>query len=102
MFSQRLKQLRKINDLTQKDLADELEVTAGAVALWETGKRTPDFETIIKIASFFKVTTDYLLNEDSENEIIIIGSNGDFKRFTLDEKNLKVIESLAQSLTDKR
>lgn len=63
MFAEKLKALRGIKGLTQKGLAETLNVAQGAVAMWETGKRTPDVEMIKKIASYFNVSTDYLMGE---------------------------------------
>lgn len=98
MFSKRLKELRKNKNITQIDLANALGVTAGAVGLWETGKRLPDIETVLKIAKFFNVSTDYLMDDSHENQIIIIGKDGDFKSFSLNEKDLETIANLANSL----
>lgn len=100
MLSNRLKELRKINQMTQIDLAKRLDVTAGAVGLWETGKRIPDIEMILKISEVFNVTSDYLMGGKSENQIIIIGRNGEFKSFSLNEKDLNAITRLADSLQD--
>lgn len=47
MFAERLKALRKKHGYTQVSLAETLGVSKGTVAMWETGKRTPDFETLI-------------------------------------------------------
>lgn len=33
--------------------------------MWESGQREPDYETLIKIAAYFGVTTDYLLGRDA-------------------------------------
>ena len=102
MFSKRLKELRKINNLTQAGLAKKIEVTTGAVGLWETGKRLPDLETIVKISKIFNVTEDYLMDESVGNKIIIIGRNGEFKSFSLNERDLITISSLADSLQDNK
>ena len=44
MFSERLKKLRKENNMTQTELAKALGVSGGTVAMWETDKRKPSFE----------------------------------------------------------
>ena len=44
MGKSRIKQLRKENRLTQVELADKLGVSVSTVAMWETGKRTPNFK----------------------------------------------------------
>lgn len=64
MFSERLKQLRRNRGITQVQLAHEFNVANGTIAMWETGKREPDFATTIRIATFFQVTTDYLLGNE--------------------------------------
>ncbi len=61
MFAQRLKELRKDRGLTQIQFAQQFHVSNGAVAMWETGKREPDFDTMNRLAAFFNVTVDYLL-----------------------------------------
>ena len=61
MFSTRLKLLRKEKKLTQGKLGDYIGVSYGTIAMWETAKREPDFATISKLATFFDVSTDYLL-----------------------------------------
>ena len=62
MFSSKLKNLRNITGMTQKDLSSILNVSISTIAMWETGKREPDFNTLKLIASFFDVTSDYLLD----------------------------------------
>ncbi len=47
--------------MSQDDLAQELGITRLSVLNYEKGTRTPDAETLIKIAEFFNVSTDYLL-----------------------------------------
>lgn len=61
MFGLRLKELREANNLTQGQLAYKLGVTPGTVAHWETGRRSPNYEVVGKIALIFDVTMDYLL-----------------------------------------
>ena len=41
-----IKHLRKLHNVTQKELAEELNVARGTLANYETGKRTPDFSTL--------------------------------------------------------
>lgn len=61
MFADRLKQLRKEKNLTQIQLAQIFNVANGTIAMWETGKREPDFDTIGRLADYFKVSIDYLM-----------------------------------------
>ncbi|EAD1840413.1 XRE family transcriptional regulator, partial [Listeria monocytogenes] len=64
MFSKRLSELRKKKGFSQYKLADELGFSRGQVANYEQGTREPDYQTLLKIAEFFNVSTDYLLGRD--------------------------------------
>ncbi|MCM3598661.1 helix-turn-helix domain-containing protein [Metabacillus idriensis] len=61
MFGERLAILRKSKGLSQYDLAERLGFSRGKLANYEQGSRQPDYDTLIKIADFFEVSTDYLL-----------------------------------------
>ena len=52
---------------TQVSLAETLGVSKGTVAMWETGKRTPDFETLIRLSDLFDVRTDYILGKSNDS-----------------------------------
>ena len=67
MFDERLKSLRKKCGYTQVSLAEILGVSKGTVAMWETGKRTPDFETLIRLSDLFDVRTDYILGKSNDS-----------------------------------
>ncbi|MBR3809409.1 MAG: helix-turn-helix transcriptional regulator [Clostridia bacterium] len=53
--------LRKEKNLTQKDLANELNVSDKAISRWETGKGFPDVESLQSLSKFFAVTINELL-----------------------------------------
>lgn len=67
MFDERLKSLRKKCGYTQVSLAETLGVSKGTVAMWETGKRTPDFETLIRLSDLFDMRTDYILGKSNDS-----------------------------------
>lgn len=60
-LSQNLKYLRERNGINQRDLSEAIGLSSGAVGNWENESRTPDIETIIKLARFFDVTLDDLI-----------------------------------------
>lgn len=66
MLSKRLKKLRKDKSISQKKLAEELNLSPSTIAMYETNKRKPDSETLEKISSFFEVSIDYLLGLTNE------------------------------------
>lgn len=69
-FNENLKKMRKNKGLTQKTLAEKLGVALSTVAMWETGSRQPDYQMLNRIAEFFGVTFDDLLEDKSEKEPI--------------------------------
>ena len=60
-FSENLKMLRLEKNIGQVELAAKLGVSKGIISLWENGKREPTLTYIIKIATFFDVTSDFLI-----------------------------------------
>ena len=53
--------LRKENNLTQKQLAERINVTDKAVSRWETGKGYPDITSLIALSEFFGISVNELL-----------------------------------------
>lgn len=61
MNIKRLKQLRQENNLSQKDMAECLGISAPAYSHYETGFTEPDNRGLIKLTEIFEVSADYLL-----------------------------------------
>ena len=57
----RLKELRKQQNISQLKLAMDLQLNQNAIRRYETGMREADYSTLIKIADYFDVSIDYLL-----------------------------------------
>lgn len=57
-----IQELRLDKGLNQKDLAEYLVVSVSTISHYESGTNSPDIVTLSKIADFFGVSTDYLLN----------------------------------------
>ena len=60
-FGKLLAQLRKEKGLLQKDVATHLNMTVATISNYEKGVHLPDLNTLIVLADFFDVSTDYLL-----------------------------------------
>lgn len=71
-----IEDIRKKNNLTQKDLAESLGVTYQAVSKWENGKNIPDIETLKEISKKFNVNIDDIIGnkkvEKKKNKITIV------------------------------
>ena len=62
MVYSRIRDLRENRDLKQQDLADYLNCSQVCYSRYENGQRDIPLETISKIADFYNVSVDYLLN----------------------------------------
>ncbi len=57
----RLKFLREQKNISQVKLAMDLNMNQNSISRYETGQREADYATLIKIANYFNVSIDYLL-----------------------------------------
>ncbi|WP_392454857.1 helix-turn-helix domain-containing protein [Chryseomicrobium aureum] len=64
MFGAKLKKLRERENLSRDEFAKKIGITYAALSKYELDLRQPDFETLTKIADYFEVSTDYLLDHD--------------------------------------
>ena len=71
-LGEKIKLLRKSNKITQEALAKEINVDRSSIGKYETGT-TPSMDILIKIASYFNVTTDYLLGNKNTDVFSING-----------------------------
>jgi transcriptional regulator with XRE-family HTH domain len=68
-FGEKLRTLRTARQMTLKELASALGLTAhGYISEMEAGKKKPTAEFVLKVARYFKVTTDQLLKDELDVE----------------------------------
>ena len=88
-FGNILKELRTSTGTTQKQLADYLNVTRPTIAVYETKGKEPDYKVLILIASYFHVSTDYLLtgsnylaseSYDEATSLLHVGESDEFAK----------------------
>ncbi len=60
-FSENLKELRTSKKITQKQLADILQVDQRTISAWEKGVCEPSFSMLLKLCEFFDETFDNIL-----------------------------------------
>ena len=63
-IAENIKRLREVKSMTQEDLAAELGITASAVSLWESGKRSMNVKQADKLAQALGVTLNDLMREE--------------------------------------
>lgn len=69
MYLNRLENLRIDNDLLQKQIAIELNITKQQYSLYEIGKRTIPLDKLIKLADYYNVSLDYICNRTNKKEV---------------------------------
>lgn len=103
MFKDNLMQLRKLNNMTQEDIAEKVGVSRQSVAKWEAGETTPDLEKARLLAGVFGVSLDDLTNyEAGENMGFSVPPKGKylFGVVTVGDKGQIVIPAKARKVFD--
>ena len=88
-FGERLRLLRKENNLTQDELATLIGVKNKVISFYETGDRVPSPKVIKKLAATLHVSADYLLGIEKQPSIDVSG---------LDESDIALVRSLVDTL----
>lgn len=73
MLNDNIKTLRQARGITQVELAHSLGVSKQCVSNWENDYIQPSIDMLIKIAKFFKVSTDYLLGLGCDTTVNVAG-----------------------------
>ena len=93
MVSERIKNLRMSNDMTQTDLAKKLNITRSSVNAWEMGISIQSTTYIVELAQLFHVSTDYLLGL-SDNVTLDVSY--------LNEREIQLVYELIQYFRTKK
>ncbi|MCC6096996.1 helix-turn-helix transcriptional regulator [Limosilactobacillus sp.] len=68
MIGERIKELRKSKKMSQSELGKFIGVSQTTVTAWENGRAEPSSSYVTKLATFFNVSTDYLLGRDPRED----------------------------------
>jgi transcriptional regulator with XRE-family HTH domain len=60
-FSRLISELRKKSGLSQRQVADDLQISQALLSHYENGLREPKFEFVVKICDYYNVSADYLM-----------------------------------------
>ena len=91
-FGNKLKELRTQNNMTQQQLAAQIGISKSVVSYYELQERIPSPEILLKLASTFHVSTDYLLGISNDKVLDVSG---------LDEEDIAVLSSMVSLLRKK-
>ena len=65
-FAEKLIALRKSRELTQEQLAEQINVSRQSISKWESGQAMPDLDRVVRMSELFGVSTDSLLKDTPE------------------------------------
>ena len=71
----RIRQLRKQNKMTQKELANQLQIADSTLSYWEMGKYEPDIDSLRNLSNIFHVSIDYLIGDDAMSANLYLPDN---------------------------
>lgn len=102
MFRENLVQLRKMNHMSQEELAEKVNVSRQTLSKWENGESLPDIEKSKLLAEIFGVTLDDLVNYESTLYGLGVPPKGKhaFGIVTVGEKGQIVIPAKARKVFD--
>lgn len=72
----RIRDIRKQNGVTMKELGKAVGVGESTISMYENGKRQPDNTMLMKIADYFSVSVDYLLGRDEQQKKPTVEDDG--------------------------
>lgn len=91
-LSERLKQLRQSNNLSQKEVAARLDISPSIVSGYETGERTPSVENLLALSYLYKCSTDYLLGRTTPAPSSILKTDG------LNDEQIRALNQLIKTM----
>lgn len=91
-LGERLQTIRKSKNLSQKDVANALGISAAVISNYENGGRTPSIEVLISLASFYRCSTDYLLGFEKHTP------NTTLDVSMLSEEQVRLLQNFINSL----
>ena len=97
-FSERLKELRKKNSLTQQELADKVGTNRVNITKWETGRTEPTLENIVKLSKILDTTTDELLGKNINFGDTILNKKYKYDLSVLKESDIQNLYDLKITL----
>lgn len=89
LIGDRVKDLRIARKISQKELAQMLQVTPAAICNMESNSRQPSLAMLLKLSNFFHVSIDYIL--DNEPSLDIISTQG------LTRSQVQIVNNLIQT-----
>lgn len=98
-FNEMLKYLRQRAGYSQQDLADLLKISKSTIGMYEQGRRSPDYETLEKIADIFNVDMNFLMGgktKESTSEYYINPETAKLAQELFENHDLRILFDAAR------
>ena len=99
-----IRELRKKQNMTQKELAKHLQIADSTLSYWEMGKYEPDSKALLMLSRFFNVPIDYILGGDFTKWDIrydrIISTENNASHLAVSEANMSYNQNLTSTDTN--
>ena len=93
-LGKRLQEQRTLRNLSQKQVATSLGVSASVISNYESGERTPSVEILMSLARLYHCSTDYLLGIDKSDKVKQIDVS------MLNDKQYQLLQAFLLSLQE--
>ena len=106
VFSEKLLELRKANNLTQTQLGEIVGVSYHAIQKIEKSERAASIEVIYALADYFNVSIDYLVGRDIQSDEPICNTSVTIKRkgikhvYSVSDDTVDIVEGLLKKLSN--
>ena len=87
--SEKLRVLREARNLTQKQVADRVDISKAMISAYETASKAPSIDVLIRLARLYGVSVDYLVCVDAQKVIDVSG---------LDDDTVALVSALVEKL----
>lgn len=91
-LAEKIKELRIKAGYTQKEVAQLVSVSPSIVSAYEKAERSPSFEVLVRLASLYRCSTDYLLGVEKQEPKRVLEVEG------LTDEQILLLERLIQSM----
>lgn len=97
-FAEKLIALRKSRELTQEQLAEQLNVSRQSISKWESGQVIPEVEKIVELSKAFDVTVDYLLKPSEIDELSVKTEILEQQMLVREQKRTQISKNIMYSI----
>lgn len=99
-FAKRLIELRKSKGISQKELANDIDVSPSLVGMYEQGRRKPSFEILEAIADYFNVNIDTLYGKDEiDTPYYIDPTVSEYAQAVKDNPDLRILFDASKDMS---